>query len=220
MYSLVFDFNLSTQGHDAERYLVSIIEEWPELYSEVPGVHGTIFMLNALGLGGDYSFRQVVELDHPRAIRGIDEGMQKNKRWAASRVQWLKHRKDARSYLLKHDDEETGFTERLSKPSETALVSMTSARVNGDGRKAFSNSLSSSLRNIGGVDAVRSYKPLVHSANEHGVQLWAMISDYDALADVGEAASRAIESTGAGVVQTSQVFGIMRAENGVFMHSA
>jgi hypothetical protein len=173
-------------------------------------------MLNALGLGGDYSFRQVVELDHPRAIRGIDEGMQQNERWVASRVQWLKHRRDARSYLLTHDDKDAGFTEKLSKPSPTTLVSMTSARTGGDGR-AVAERLSSSLRGVRGVDAVRSYRPIVHSAGGHSLQHWAIIADYDTLANVGETASEAL---GAGAIQTSQVFGVMWAQNGVFTHSA
>ena len=103
MYSLIFDFNLNGNGNEVEKYLTSIVDEWPKFYSSVSGVRGTYFLFNALGLGGDYSFRQVVELDDPNAIRGIGEGMQQDAKWTASRQEWLNCRKDVRSTLVRHE---------------------------------------------------------------------------------------------------------------------
>lgn len=220
MYSLIFDFNLNGDGKEVERYLTKIVDEWPKYYSSVQGVSGTYFLLNALGLGGDYSFRQVVDLDDPGVIRGIDEGMQNDANWAAARQEWLSHRKDARSTLVRHDAGDRRLMEQCQiKRGDRTLIFKTALSGGLETYRGLGSKMIASMRGLNGVRSARAFTPLVNPAGGSAVDVWAVVEDYGALENVAEAAGL-MGDAGAGVrVLKTQVFGVMRAEAGVLIHS-
>lgn len=220
MYSLIFDFNLNGDGKEVEQYLTSIVDEWPKFYSSVSGVRDTYFLLNALGLGGEYSFRQVVELDDPSAIRGIDEGMQKDAKWAASRQEWLKHRKDARSTLVRHEAGDRRFMRHCQiKAGDRTLIYKTSVAGTHEARRGLGNRMVASMRGVDGVLSARSFASVVNLTGGSTIDVWTAIEDYGALDNVAEATGLVSDSNAGVQILKAQVFGIMRVDAGVLIHS-
>jgi hypothetical protein len=221
MYSLIFDFNLNEDDKGVEQYLTSIVDEWPKFYSSVSGVRGTYFLLNALGLGGEYSFRQVVELDDPSAIRGIDEGMQKDANWTASRREWLKHRKDVRSTLVRHEAGDRRFMSNCQiKAGDRTLICKTSIAGTHEARRGLGNRMSAAMRGVDGLRTTRSVASVVNPTAGPTIDVWTAIEDYGALDNVAEATALVHDSNSGAQILKTQVFGIMRVDAGAFIHTA
>ncbi|NJQ00414.1 hypothetical protein [Streptomyces zingiberis] len=100
MYSYVLKFNLRQRGDDALDYLHRAVRTWPRLWGEIPGVNGTLLLLNALALGGQFEYHWRVDIDSLDTLSRIDRTIASGEGgWEEARREWFAHRTVAQAQV-------------------------------------------------------------------------------------------------------------------------
>lgn len=205
MYSFVMDFNVKPEGPAAERYLVTMMREWPGLYRRVEGVIGTMFLANVFGLAGRYSFRMVLDLRSLDALSAVDNAYKTDAQWRRLLGEWFENRRDVQSRLLKQHSGDEEFLQRINKAAELSFIYVYAApaKVRLEG---LVNSYQSLLPS-------RTYTAVVQPEGEYGFEAWNSIRDIKSSDALGIAASTF------GAIN-SQLFAVMREVDGALVAAA
>lgn len=214
MLTYIYEFNLNVAGQAAEKYLAEVVREWPDLYSQIPGVQGTFLFANALALAGDYSYQCRVDLESFDTLPALDEALKGNL-FRKARVEWFKRRTQVRARLLRHDGGSADYSFR-SKDAKEGLVhfviSHGSTGQDAEGPGKTSARAAKSLGKVRGVHAVQSFTAAIPSSTGEQSEVWVRVGSLANLGDVAQA-------FGTAGVRTS-VLGELREINGALFAGA
>jgi hypothetical protein len=205
MYTWLWDFNLQGKDDEIERFLVSMVREWPIHYEKVPGVLGVAFFGNAFALAGSYTFRMVVDMKSLDTLAAIDQLYKTDATAKRAMSDFRNTRRDIKGRLLKLDSGDEVISASLNKAATPVFV-----YTFGMSGSAGGNSLGQP--NLGGT-AQHVYTPLVHAEAQHGLETWVSVPDLGYLEFVGKAAS----AMGSG---SSQLFANFRIIDGALIGAA
>ena len=167
MYSWVMDFNLRGDGEEVERFLLSMIREWPDRYEKIDGVLGTMFLGNAFGLGGPYTFRMVLEIKSVDTLRNVDQLYKTDAGWRKAISDFRKHRQDVQSRLLKHSGGDSPFTATVNQTAQPGFVFV----------HEFANQANSDAVLKSQPSSSATYSALVQPAAGHSFEVWSNLPD-------------------------------------------
>ncbi|MBY3203465.1 hypothetical protein [Rhizobium laguerreae] len=205
MYAWIMDFNLRGSGEAAERFLISMIREWPPRYEKVSGVIGVSFFGNAFGLAGEHSFRMVVDMKSLDTLSAIDKMFKSDAGARRAMNEFRGTRSDIKSRLLKQQDGGDVISQTVNKASDPGFVYAFTASPKTDVdtlRKAKMGSRKQAI-----------YAPIVQSAAAQGPETWATVTGLDDLEDVALVANK-IGS------ESSQLFASFRVVDGSLLSAA
>jgi hypothetical protein len=207
MFTWLMDFNLNGTGEEIERYLVTMIREWPARYQKVDGVLGVMFLGNAWGLAGKYTFRLVLDLKSPQTLRAIDDMYRADAAAKRALNEFRTNRRDLHCRLLKQEGGEGAFTDHIARAAQPHFVYSFAAPAN-VGHDA--------LRKAGAAargGASVTYSPVVDAASSHRVEAWHSIPDIGGVEALGAAATQ-IGAAG------TQLFSSFRVADGALIAAA
>lgn len=182
MYTWLMDFNLRGTGEEVERFLVTMIREWPGRYEKLPGVLGVAFFGNAYGLAGSYSFRMVLDMKSLDTLSEVDRMYKTDANAKRAMNDFRSTRSELSSRLLKQGHSGDVISVSVNRAPKPALVYSFGAPAT-----VSTESLRSA--ELGGSSSM-VYQPLVRSEGSHGSEVWTSVPDVGRVEQVASAAAR------------------------------
>jgi hypothetical protein len=206
MYTWLMDFNLRGTGDEMERYMVTMVRDWPARYQKVDGVRGVMFLAAAWGLAGKYTFRMVLDMDSPKTLRGVDEMYRADPAAQRALNEFRTNRRDLTCRLLRQESREGAFSDRVARAAEPSFVYCLQAPA-GVGHDALHKATASASKTSA------SYSPVVNAVANHGVESWHSIPDMGGVESMGAVAAEVRAAR-------TQLFSALRAVDKALIASA
>lgn len=227
MLSYICEFNLNLAGEEAEKYLTSIVREWSALYAELSGVRGTLFLTNAFGLAGEYTYLYRVDMESIKTLQVIDDAIKSDDaRWRNARAEWFGIRTGVRARLLRLDSVTPGYCSQSSGARDGLIHYVLTYGSGGHGReqvlanRELKDRLPEIWGTLKGVSTLQHFTAAVRSFNGGWHEVWARLADLSALEEVYQANDTHLgEILKAGSIITS-LYGEMREVDGSLLIGA
>jgi hypothetical protein len=212
--SYVCEFDLRTDGPDAEPFLTNAVRTWPELYAELEGVKGTRLLANAFGLAGEYNYEWRVDIESLATLEVIDNALKSDdERWRSARREWFASRSRVRARLLQRADDESD-----DRDGDGLIHVVTSYRAPHEGLQKARTTVGEAWRSVNSVVSVEHHaavvRPYVGHAHESSARLNSL-AELDQVVDVGN--GRIGEVVGPA---SSRVYGELREVDGALFSGA
>jgi len=225
MHSWIYEFNLNVKGEEAERYLTTVIREWPALYAEIPGVRGTLLLSNAFALAGDYAYLFRVDVESLATLSTIDRTIKSDdRRWRKVREDWFERRTAVRARLVR--EARHGSSPDYLQPAKDGLVHYVFSHSTSSNGKAASHGtrnlrteLSKAWEPIDGVHSVQHLTAAMQAVGDKRYETWVRLRDLEVLDDVSAANDR-LGPILRDVPVNSQLFGELREVDGALISGA
>lgn len=197
MYSHIVEFNLSVHGDDADEFLLDAARTWPTLWGSIPGVTGTLLLVNAFALGGDFEYQWRVDIDSLAFFARMDETVKAGEGgWRESRREWFRYRTAVRAHVSSQVAGHERYCQE-SKETDAAVHAVMHTAPSASGR---SEERLEAVRSLSGVASAQTLRPVFGSAAS-GEQTWLRMDSVERLDDLARIAPE---------IGGARVFGEMR----------
>jgi hypothetical protein len=218
MLSYIFDFNLNVVGEAADRYLTKAVQQWPALFEELPGVQGTLFLINAFTLAGRYTYSFRVDFESFTTLAAYDEALKSDdQRWREVKSDWFERRTEVRGRVLRG----AGQSDLQSGKGLLHVVLGYQGGANGSGAAAGDQAarVSQELQNFEGVEHAQHFTTVFQPAGGDASEVWLRVAGIDTLDSVDAITSHANRLV-AGQLTTSGLYGELRLVEGALLSGA
>jgi hypothetical protein len=208
MYAFNMDFNLKPKGADAEPFLARMIREWPDLYRKVDGVIDVVFLGNAFGLAGDFTFRMVVEMKSLASLEAIDKNYKTDQNWKLALSEWFATREAVRSTIVRHEDGDNDLLKKINTGTGLLYIQSSSPEAKAEEFKASVSALTKSS----GAPS-RTFSVLVSPSKSSSFEAWHNLKDIGEIDAVSGPSSQHL-------VGATKLYGILGEKSGALIASA
>ena len=216
MLSYIFDFNLNVVGEAADRYLAKAVQQWPALFEELPGVRGTLFLVNAFTLAGRYTYSFRVDFESFATLAAYDEALKSDdQRWREAKSDWFERRTEVQGRVLRG----TGESDLHDGRGLLHVVLGYQGGGNGSADGDQAGRVSQELQDFEGVEHAQHFTAVFQPTGGHASEVWLRVAGVDSL-DSLDAITRRANALVAGQLTTSGLYGELRLVEGALLSGA